>query len=73
MFSRGNAAAPLATAMRGRRRARRRLHGGKVIPQAFEHSLAQKTVIGDAAVFDLGLDDRLNPGRLGLLDWHRER
>lgn len=64
-------AAPAAVRA-GRRRWRRGDHR-KIIAQTFEHGLAQKTVVGDAAVFDFRLDDRLHPCRFRLLDRDRER
>ena len=45
----------------------------QVLAQPFEHGLAQQAVIGQRAVFDLGVHDRFYPGGLGLLHRHRER
>jgi hypothetical protein len=44
----------------------------KIVAQPFEHRLAQKPVVGQR-VFDFGVHDRPDPGRLGFLDWHRKR
>jgi hypothetical protein len=66
-----NTAAPLA-ALRPSRRGRR-LHGGKIVAEALEYCLAQKAVVGNAAVFDFRLDDGLDPRRFRFLRRHRQR
>jgi hypothetical protein len=54
----------------GRRTRRRHF---SILAQALEHGFAQQGVLGQCAVGDLGVEHRLHPGRIRLLDRFGER
>src|ERR1700704_563705 len=50
-----------------------RLGRAEIVAQSLERGRAQQTIVGEPAVFDFRLDDRLHPCRLRLLHRHGER
>jgi hypothetical protein len=49
---------------------RRRFHARsrKIVAQSLKHRCAQQAIIGDRAIFNFGVDLRIDPGRFRLVD-----